>query len=226
MFSFHSHKKAVLWAAAAGALLFSGSACTTVTMTVHAVVQDERGNLVQDAVVYAEAPQSGIPPPVAETRKSGRGLEKRDIIDLENQAFIPLVLPVQIGTAVSFWNRDVIQYYIYSISPAKQFELTIDKDASSAPVVFDKPGVVVIGSTIHDRMIAYIYVLKTPWFARTGEDGKVDLWGLPKGTYDVRVWHPAMKGSPEATTKRVVPSSQGAASAEFVITVQSAQNPG
>lgn len=224
MFSFHSHKRAVLWTVAAGAILFSGSACTA-TMTVHTVVQDDRGNLVQNAVVYAEAPQSGILPP-AETRKAGTGHEKRVNIDMKNEEFIPLVLPVQIGTAVSFMNRDAIQHHIYSISPTKQFELTIYKGASSADLVFDKPGVVVMGSTINDRMIGYIYVLKTPWFARTGADGKAELRDLPKGAYDVRVWHPAMKGIPEATAKRVASSSRGEASAKFFLTLPPAQYPG
>jgi len=224
MFSLHSHKEAVLWTVATGALLFSGSACTA-TMTVHAVVQDDRGNLVQDAIVYAEALRNGIPPPT-ETRKAGTGHEKRVNIDMENQAFIPLVLPVQIGTAVSFMNRDAIQHHIYSISPEKQFELTIRKGASSADLVFDKPGVVVMGSTINDRMIGYIYVLKTPWFARTGADGKAELRDLPKGAYDVRVWHPGMKRLPEAAAKRVVSSSRGEASAKFSLTLQPALNPG
>ncbi len=221
MLSFRIHKSGTLFIILAGALLFSNSACT---MTVHALVQDESGNPLQNAVVYAAAAQqSGVK--TLPSTENGAELGKRVSIDLKNQKLIPVVLPVRIGTAVSFWNRDTIQHRIYSISPAKQFELTIDKGESSAAVVFDKPGVVVMGSAINDLMIGYVYVLKTPWFARTGTDGKADLRDLPEGTYDVRVWHPGMKCTPEATTKRVVPSSQGEISAKFAIPLQAAQNP-
>jgi plastocyanin len=217
------HQRRILVIIHAIALLFSGSACT---MTVRAIVQDEHGNPVQNAVVYASpAAQNRVP--AQQTAKTGTVAGKRDRIDLIDQQIVPLVLPVRVGTAVEFWNRDAIQHQIYSISPAKQFELTIDKGASSVDPVFDKPGVVVMGSAINDRMIGYVYVLKTPWFARTGEDGTAELRDLPKGTYDVRVWHPGMKSSPEATKKRVAPSSLREANAKFSLALQpSAHDPG
>ena len=219
MLSFHIKQRDVLFIILAVVLLFSGSACTK---TVHALVQDENGNPVQNAVVFAATTQSGDQ---AQPSVTGTVTEKRDSIELRNQKIIPSVLPVQIGTSVSFLNRDAIQYRIYSISPAKQFELMIEKGGSSSCVVFDKPGVVVMGSANNDHMIGYIYALKTPWFARTGTDGKAALRDLPQGTYDVRVWHPAMKCPPEATTKRVAPSSQGDANVKFAIPLQAAQNP-
>lgn len=214
MLSFRIRQQDVLFILLASILLFSCSGCT---MTVHAFVQDENGNPVQHAVVFATAPQGGVPvsPPAA----GGTGGAKRESIDLIDQKIVPPVTPVHVGTAVSFSNRDTIQHQIYSISPAKQFRLTIDRGASSG-LVLDTPGSVVIGSAINDRMIGYLYVLKTPWFARTGEDGKADLRSLPVGSYDVRVWHPAAKDPPETTTKRAVPSSQRAAGVKFSIVLQ------
>ena len=38
-------------------------------------------------------------------------------------------------------------------------------------IVFDQPGVVVLGCNIHDWMAAYVVVLATPWFAQSGADG-------------------------------------------------------
>ena len=204
----------------AGVLLFSCSACT---MTVHAFVQDENGNPVQNAVVFATQLQNGDPAPPPGT--GDKNLEKRNSIDLKDQNTVPLVLPVQAGTTVSFSNKDAIQHQIYSISPSKPFNLTIDKGASSIDIVFDKPGIVVVGSAINDRLTGYIYVLKTPWFATTGKDGTADLRDLPKGTYDVSVWHPAIKGSTETTAKRVSPSSQREANVQVTITLQPALNP-
>jgi plastocyanin len=220
MLSFPIQHRDVLVILLAVVLLFSCSACT---MTVRVSVQDENGNPVHNAVVFAAALQSGVPGTPPGT--GGMDREKRNNIDLKDQHIVPLVLPVQAGTTVSFSNRAAIQHQIYSISPAKPFNLTIDKGASSAGMVFDKPGIVVVGSAINDRMIGYIYVLKTPWFATTGKDGTADLRDLPKGTYDVRVWHPAIKGSTEATAKRVAPSSQRETQVNVTITLQPALNP-
>jgi plastocyanin len=220
MLSFSARHKVIPFIVLAGALLFSVSACT---MTVHALVQDENGKPVQNAVVFATAAQSGdlISLPVV----NAKIFAKRDSIDLKRQMIIPLVLPVRIGTAVSFSNRDAIQHQVYSVSLAKQFKVTIDKGASSPDLVFDKPGVVVMGSAINDRMVGYIYVLETPWFARTGADGMADLRDLPAGHYDVRVWHPGMKRPPEATTTRVSSSSRGGANAKFSLTLHPLQKP-
>jgi hypothetical protein len=220
MLSFRIQQRDVLLILLVGVLLFSCSSCTT---TVRAFVQDENGTPVQNAVVFATALQNGVPVPPPGT--GGMDLDKRNSIDLKDQKIVPFVLPVEAGTTVSFSNRDAIQQQIYSISPAKPFNLTIDKGTSSAGMVFDTPGIVVVGSAINDRMTGYIYVLKTPWFATTGKDGTADLRDLPKGTYDVRVWHPAIKGSTDATAKRVAPSSQREANVKVTITLQPALNP-
>ncbi|MBF0516283.1 MAG: methylamine utilization protein, partial [Nitrospirae bacterium] len=63
-------------------------------------------------------------------------------------------------------------------------------------MLFDKPGVVVIGCNIHDWMKAYIYVVETPYFARSDSNGKTIINNLPAGQYDVTVWHPNVQLAP------------------------------
>ena len=70
-------------------------------------------------------------------------------------------------------------------------------------MLFDKPGVVVLGCNIHDWMVGYVYVADSPYFAVTQADGKVDLRDLPAGDYSVRVWHPGLQGSEESTARRL-----------------------
>jgi hypothetical protein len=61
-------------------------------------------------------------------------------------------------------------------------------------------------------MLAYVYVVDTPWFAKTDAQGRARLDGLPAGEYEVHAWHPtqareiapqpaklAAEGSAEAT---------------------------
>ena len=150
---------------------------------VETTVTDQSGKPIADAVVSL-TPSSG---PSAATRGTAA------VMDQINKEFVPLVLPIQVGTAVSFPNRDNIRHHVYSFSPAKKFELPLYIGTPAAPVVFDKPGPVALGCNIHDWMVAYIYVVTTPYFAKTTNDGRARLEGLPADTYEARVWHPRQR---------------------------------
>ncbi len=152
------------------------------------VVDAAGGAPVADAVAYA-VPRA----PVAPARK-----REVQIVQIDRQ-FVPRVTAVQTGTAIQFPNRDEIRHHVYSFSPPKPFELKLYAGTPASPVVFDKPGEVVLGCNIHDHMIAYVMVVDTPWFAKTGADGKARIEGLPAGDYDVKLWHPALSlPAPEA----------------------------
>ena len=120
-------------------------------------------------------------------------------MDQIDQEFVPRVKPVLVGSSVYFPNKDNIRHQVYSFSPAKQFELPLYAGTPAKPVVFDKPGVVVLGCNIHDWMIAYIYVSESPYFAKTGTDGSAQLKELSPRQYTVRVWHPRLQGPEDAT---------------------------
>ena len=198
---------------AAVVLAWLGTGCT---MAVHSSVQDQSGKPLQHAVVYAT--------PKEQPRSPLGGSSKAAVI-VDDLEFQPPVLPVRIGTAVSFLNRDDIRYQVYSISAAKNFERVVDRLSSSAAVVFDRPGAVILGCALHDRTIGHIYVLKTPYFATTGADGKARLAGLPRGAYEVRVWHPDMKTPADAAAQRVTDTSSHRVGVDFTITVQRARPP-
>jgi len=183
-------------------------------MAVHSIVKDKMGKPVKDAVVYA------IP-----TERMAPTKDWETTIIVENKTFQPFVLPVQTGAAVSFVNADRVQHHIYTISPVINFDLRLDKAASSERIALDKAGVVVLGCAIHDRMVGYVYVMETAYFAKTGDDGSADLIDLPRGTYNVLVWHPWMEGSPDETDKRIAPSSQSIANVDFVLTLRIRNNP-
>ncbi|MFP6801018.1 MAG: methylamine utilization protein [Pseudomonas sp.] len=112
------------------------------------------------------------------------------IMDQRSQQFAPTVLAVRSGTSVSFPNSDNIRHHVYSFSLAKRFELRLYQGTPSAPVIFDKPGVVVLGCNIHDWMLGYVYVTDDPWFAVSDAQGKLNLGQLPAGTYTASLWHP------------------------------------
>ena len=161
------------------------SAATANDVAVEVV--DLSGRPLPDAVVWA-VPLSGqsLPAPAAMSAE----IRQRDA------RFIPEVTPVRVGTAVSFPNLDDVRHNVYSFSPAKTFSISLYLGTPAEPVVFDKPGEVVIGCNIHDRMVAYVLALDTPYFATTGGDGTVRLAGLLPGDYALHAWHPDQRAKP------------------------------
>jgi plastocyanin len=168
-------------------LVFSGD---LLAGSLEVIVKDDKGGPGSDAVVYAVGAASAAP-------------KKHAVVDQRDKQFIPYVTAVQVGTAVSFPNSDNIRHHVYSFSPAKKFELPLYSGVPAEPVVFDKVGFVTLGCNIHDWMIAYVAVLPTPYFQVTRQDGRAMLKDLPAGQYTVQVWHPALKGQPEAFAQRV-----------------------
>ena len=166
--------------------------------TIAASVEDDHGRPVADAVVVA------VPTHGAE-RLSDHPPE--GVVDQIDKEFVPKVLAIQAGTSVTFPNNDNVRHHVYSFSSAKRFELPLYAGVPARPVLFDKPGVVVLGCNIHDWMIGYIYVSDSPFFAKTGRNGSATL-DVPPGAYVVRVWHPQLDGS-ENATRRKVDSTRG-----------------
>jgi len=116
-------------------------------------------------------------PPLAEIRQ-------------KDLTFLPSLLPVQVGTKVSFPNLDDTYHNIFSFSPPKRFDLgRYRADERPVPsVVFDLPGLVTLRCDIHEHMRALILVLETPHFVLTDAEGAFRLTGLPDGRYTLKAW--------------------------------------
>jgi plastocyanin len=104
---------------------------------------------------------------------------------------VPAINVVRTGTAVSFPNSDHIRHQVYSFSAAKTFSLKLYAGSPKTEVVFDKPGLVVLGCNIHDSMAAFLAVVDSPYFAKVPASGALEF-ALPPGRYRLRLWHPAL----------------------------------
>lgn len=141
------------------------------------------------------------------------------IMDQRKNMFVPGVLAIRVNTQVRFPNSDDVRHHVYSFSPAKKFELRLYHGMTAEPVVFDKPGTVVLGCNIHDSMVAYIYVVETEYFALSDAQGRVTI-NAPAGNYELQVQHPRMTDeyprSPvqlseqRATSKNILVNNLGA----------------
>ncbi|MGH8124390.1 MAG: methylamine utilization protein [Rhodanobacteraceae bacterium] len=157
-------------------------------MAAHAAALEARihqsnGSPVANAVITLE-PDDGAAPPAVYRGEA--------IMDQRHSRFVPHVLVVPVGTLVHFPNSDNVHHDVYSFSPAKTFDLPLYKGVHAQPVLFDKPGVVVLGCNIHDWMLGYIDVVTTPWYAKTDANGRASLTGIPPGKYRVTIWQPGL----------------------------------
>jgi hypothetical protein len=105
--------------------------------------------------------------------------------------FVPAITVVTVGTPVSFPNHDTVRHHVHSFSPIKRFETKLYGGTPTSPVVFDQPGIAVLGCNIHDNMAAWVVVVDTPWYGRTDADGRWSA-AAPPGRYRLRTWHADM----------------------------------
>lgn len=164
-----------IWQLAIGcAVLIGPHALATTSMQV----VDQQGKPLADAVVELIGS-------AADSSQAPKGTMTQ-----QGLMFVPFVLAVQAGTAVEFPNLDKTRHHVYSFSEAKVFELKLYAGKPEKPVLFDKPGIVVLGCNIHDHMQAFVYVGTSPYLAVSDEQGQVTFAKAPAGTVKVRVWHP------------------------------------
>jgi plastocyanin len=160
------------------ALLCAGASPAVHAAAVQVLVSGPAGALA-DAVVMLEPAAGRLPV------KPLGGVE----IAQAQQQFQPRVTVVTVGTPVSFPNFDTVRHHVYSFSPTKTFELKLYAGVPREPVVFDKPGVAVLGCNIHDQMAAWVVVVDTPFYARSAAGGRATIENVPAGPYTLRVWH-------------------------------------
>jgi plastocyanin len=160
-------------------VLLSWTACLAHAGTVGVQVKDAAGKPLADAIVFLESPAARA------AVKPAQGAE----IAQASKQFVPTVTVVPVGSSVLFPNRDTVRHHVYSFSPAKTFELKLYTGTPANPVLFDKPGVVILGCNIHDHMIAWVLVVETPYYGKTNAEGMLALPGVAPGSYRLRTWH-------------------------------------
>lgn len=161
-----------------------GAVLSVQAATLTATTTDKNNAAMADVIIYA-TPIGGTAAPVATNNDPVT-------ISQEGMQFSPYVTSVRTGTAIRFPNYDRIEHHVKSFSPAKQFEIKVYESGTPPPVVFDKPGIVVIYCLLHEWMRAYILVTDTPYTAKSDLTGTGSINGLKEGMYEIRAWHPDM----------------------------------
>jgi plastocyanin len=157
---------------------------------VQIAVLDRDGMPVPEVAVYA-VPVDARPEPLVQGGKAHAPNGPHAVeISQSDLAFHPHLSIVETGSEVRFPNNDDVRHHVYSFSDAKRFDLTIDSGSVTSQT-FDTAGIVTLGCNIHDGMLAYVLVVDTAHFAKTGGDGLASLT-VPAGRYELNVFTPRL----------------------------------
>lgn len=204
VFANHPHRALLALASAAicisSAPVYAGS--------VLGLISDKNGNPVADGVIFAKPLDTPVP-----ANKPGETIA----IGQEHYLFLPYVSVVRSGTTVRFYNRDPHDHHIKSFSPAKAIDIRVNsKKEDPTQVLFDKAGEVALVCYFHDWMRGFVYVVDTPYFAKTDKTGNALLASLPAGKYEISAWVPKMIGEPMSQIVQI--TQNDALSTKFQLT--------
>ncbi|MCS7182065.1 MAG: hypothetical protein NZ869_03005, partial [Thermoanaerobaculum sp.] len=137
--------------------------------------------------------------PVPETRGAPSHRPTPQVVQ-RNKKFEPRVEVVSVGTEVAFPNLDPFYHNVFSLSEIAPFDLGLYRKGASRSVFFAQPGVVRIYCNIHPKMVAFLVVVPSQFFANTNEAGQARLMGIPAGEHSLHLWHEMAGESQPAVT--------------------------
>jgi len=126
---------------------------------------------------------------------------KKRIMEQRDRQFAPRLLAVPVGSTVVFPNFDPVYHNVFSVSPAKAFDLGIFKNGEAREVVFGKEGLIRLGCNLHSNMLAHVVVVGSAHYVVTAPNGEFTFRSLPPGKYTARAWG---ENSTEPVSRTVV----------------------
>lgn len=172
-------------------LLFGGLAAHAAPLELSLVGAD--GKPVAGTVVTLRSTDASRPVPAP----------VRATLDQVDLTFVPHVLVLPRGSKVEFPNTDKVPHQVYSYSEARTFDLPLYSGKVHDPVDFPQPGIVSLGCNVHDKMLAYIYVVDAHYFGRTDERGAWRVADVTPGEYELVIWHPRVRGTAPILQQKV-----------------------
>jgi len=112
-------------------------------------------------------PQTEVGVPVSKAFATGEGdwrvfeIKQKDRRFFYNNDYIESIR-VEVGDKVRFLNVDEEIHNLYSVSPAKKFNLGIDRTGNVHVLTFNKPGRVTVDCSIHENMRIVVDVVDQP----------------------------------------------------------------
>jgi plastocyanin len=121
---------------------------------------------------------------------------------IQDKQFVPRLLVVTVGSAVTFPNHDSFKHNVFSLSEPGAFDLGLYSRGDGKSAQFDKPGVIRVYCNVHASMSGFILVTGSPWSSQASGDGTFLFKDVPPGEYTLHAWHERAK---EVTQPLTVP---------------------
>ena len=139
------------------------------------------------------------------------------MLDQQGCRYTPHVFGVRVGQTLTIRNSDATLHNIHA-TPLSNDEFNMGQPIQGMEFerTFDSAEVMVpFKCDVHGWMNAYVGVMDHPYFAVTGDDGKVDISNLPPGDYVVEAWHEELG----TQTQNVTVGEGGTAELSFTFSV-------
>lgn len=127
--------------------------------------------------------------------KSGAPAET--FVTNEKCAFVPRVSTIRPGGSLKMSSKDPMLHTMHAAGQDGRafFNVSIPMPNVTLSRPLDKPGLATLSCSTHTWMRGYILVTDERSVV-TGKDGKFQIDGLAPGTYELRIWHEALKTPP------------------------------
>ncbi|MFY9729924.1 MAG: carboxypeptidase regulatory-like domain-containing protein [Candidatus Acidiferrales bacterium] len=118
--------------------------------------------------------------------------EQHVAVDQRNLVFIPHTIVILRGTNVDFLNSDQVAHNVFwpSINGDRKLHhsLAIISPGQKNSFQFNDVGTAQLLCNLHVKMVGYVVVVPTPYFALTDSDGSFTIKNIPAGTYTLKTW--------------------------------------
>jgi plastocyanin len=137
------------------------------------------------------------------------------VIDQKGCMYEPHVAGVMVGQQLQFKNSDGLLHNVHALPQVNQeFNIAMPAERTTADHKFEQAeGMFTVKCDVHPWMTSYVGVMKHPFFAVTGTDGKFTIANLPAGTYTIEAWHERLG----TQTQQVTVADNASATATFVL---------
>ena len=135
------------------------------------------------------------------------------IMDQKDLRFYPKLLPILVGSTVTFLNNDDVMHNVFSPDKcAGSFDLGTWPKGQFKTHTFNKANCFLrILCNVHPDMQAWIVVLQNPYFVKTDSLGEYEIKNIPEGKYKLKVWRPFHK----TLSKEVIVKKSGIIRKDF-----------
>lgn len=142
-----------------------------------------QGNSLRNVVVYIS---SGAPPsnPVPATPVT---------LDQYDCRYTSHVLAFRVGQEVRISNTDPLSHNVHPIAKVnREWNKLQPPGTPPFSYTYENEEFIPVKCNLHPWMQAYFVVLKTSFFAVTGDDGRFEIPDLPPGHYTLTAWHESL----------------------------------